>query len=72
MLVTPLKSHTVVDKVAVIGRRALGSPDLYDFSKVSPMRVLARPLLRLQRWVAELPGVRRLGRGILVRAHRAA
>jgi hypothetical protein len=50
----------------------LGFPDLIDFGRVLPLRALARPLLGLDRALAAVPGVRRLGWGVIVKAHRAA
>jgi ubiquinone/menaquinone biosynthesis C-methylase UbiE len=74
-LTSVLERHLAVDRVEYMGYVAyplLGFPDLYDFSKFLPMKALARPLLGLDRLLATVPVVRRLGWGIVVKAHRAA
>jgi ubiquinone/menaquinone biosynthesis C-methylase UbiE len=69
-----LERHLAIDRVDYMGYLAyplLGFPDLYDFSKILPIGALSGPLLRLDRMLAGLPVVRRLGWGIMVKAHRA-
>jgi SAM-dependent methyltransferase len=66
--------HLVVDRVDYLGYVAyplLAFPDLIDFSRLLPLAALARPLLALDDLLASVPGVRRLGWGIAVKAHRA-
>jgi len=67
--------HLAIDRVDFMGYVAyplIGFPDLYDFSKVLPIEALAKPLLGLDRFLAGVPLVRRLGWGIIVKAHRSA
>lgn len=67
-----LGRHLTIDRVEFMGYVAyplLGFPDLYDFSKFLPLGALARPLLGLDRLLARVPLVRRLGWGVVVKAH---
>jgi ubiquinone/menaquinone biosynthesis C-methylase UbiE len=70
-----LREHASVDRVEFMGYVAyplMGFPDLFDFSKVLPMSLVGDPLLWMDRKLSELPLIRRLGWGVVVKAHRAA
>ncbi len=72
-LVSTIGEHFAVDRVEYMGYLAyplLAFPDVYDFSKMLPITKLAQPLLALDRSLASVPLVRRLGWGIIVKAHR--
>lgn len=63
--------HLRVDAVEYMGYIAyplLGFPDLIDFGRYLPMRLLARPLLQVDFLASRIPGLRRLGWGIVVKA----
>ena len=47
----------------------LGFPDLIDFDRLGIGR-LARPLMRLDRALARVPGVRRFGWGVILAARK--
>lgn len=74
-LTSMIARHLTVDRVEFAGYVAyplLGFPDLIDFAKVLPLDALTRPLLALDRALAGVPLVRRLGWGVVVKAHRPA
>lgn len=66
--------HLEVKAVEYMGYVAyplLGFPDLIDFGRFLPMRLVAPPLLAVDRMAARVPGLRRLGWGIVVKAIRS-
>lgn len=72
-LVDIFSRHLAVDRVEFMGYIAyplLGFPDIYDFSNLLPLQALTGSLLRLDRALANVPLVRRLGWGIMVKGTR--
>lgn len=68
-----LARHLKVEDVQYMGYVAyplLGFPDLIDFGRFLPMRVISAPLIQIDQMLARLPGLRRLGWGIFVKARR--
>jgi ubiquinone/menaquinone biosynthesis C-methylase UbiE len=65
-------SALAIDEVRFFGYLAyplLGFPDLFDFDRFGISRI-AEGLIRLDRRVAGVPGLRRLGWGVMMRAHK--
>jgi ubiquinone/menaquinone biosynthesis C-methylase UbiE len=63
-----------IDEVRFFGYLAyplLGFPDLIDFDRWGIGR-LTEPLLRLDRKLGSVPGIRRLGWGVIIKAHSGA
>jgi ubiquinone/menaquinone biosynthesis C-methylase UbiE len=48
----------------------LGFPDLISFGEKLPIDKVAGGLIRLDRWLAAVPGVRRFGWGVMLAAHK--
>jgi ubiquinone/menaquinone biosynthesis C-methylase UbiE len=74
-LTAMLQRRMVVDRIefmGYVGYVLLGFPDIYDFSKFLPLQFLCAPLIWFDRLLARIPGVRRLGWGVIIKAHRAA
>jgi ubiquinone/menaquinone biosynthesis C-methylase UbiE len=68
-----VERHLAIDRVeymGYVGYPLLAFPDLYDFSKILPVGPLAGSLIRLDRLMSTVPLIRRLGWGIVVKAHR--
>jgi ubiquinone/menaquinone biosynthesis C-methylase UbiE len=69
-----VRASLEIDEVRFFGYLAyplLGFPDLIDFDRWGIGR-LTQPLLRLDRKLGSAPGIRRLGWGIMIKAHAGA
>jgi ubiquinone/menaquinone biosynthesis C-methylase UbiE len=62
---------TSVEYMGYVAYPLLGFPDLIDFGRFLPMKLLARPLIGIDQLAARVPGLRRLGWGIVVKAVRS-